>query len=449
MANTVQRLDSAAATDLPEALTVISEAVWWITIVDATMKRYHPGVYDDALAELDPAARRAAEGTFAGLRFVRSEMGYRADPCDFIRPQPGKGGAGEAAVAAWIWKPVPAPELEPVLRPSRAWEISPHQQYRTYLANHPVEQTISRVAALLTQVQTAVNSPVESRGLPFAVPRCFEEWRHEETKPWSRIGLQTKAGKMEIDPGSRVGEHMAGEVAGVLDIALQDSGSQVRALITRELEDSEPVDAAVTAIGAGPSREGPSRPGANETIQQAAASAPEDGMNGRIGDFNAAAQGGSSWNNIRRAPLAAVAASQLGGRLSMWGSLPGGLGVCIVISSAALGAIATSASGSEPGILLGLFVVLGTVTAALAVRPCAGWMILPVPALSYMVAALASGIVAELNSRLPMIQLAIAATQWMAGGFFAMTSATVLAAALTATRCQRQSRDRNSPRADA
>ena len=132
----------------------------------------------------------------------------------------------------------------------------------------------------------------------------------------------------------------------------------------------------------------------------------------------------------------------------MWGSLRGGLGVCIVISSAALGAIATSASGSEPGFLLGLLVVLGTVTAALAVRPRAGWMILPVPALSYLVAALASGIVAQLNSRLPMMQLAIMAAQWMAGGFFAMTSATVLAAALIAARWRLQSRNRNTPRAD-
>lgn len=64
MAETVQRLSSAAAMDLPQALAVISEAVWWVTIVDATMIRYHHGAYDHALAALDPAARQAAEATF-------------------------------------------------------------------------------------------------------------------------------------------------------------------------------------------------------------------------------------------------------------------------------------------------------------------------------------------------------------------------------------------------
>ena len=448
MAETVQRLSSAAAMDLPQALAVISEAVWWVTIVDATMIRYHHGAYDHALAALDPAARQAAEATFAGLRFVRSQMGYRAGPADFIQPQPLQGGTEYAPVAKWIWKPVPAPELEAVPRPGRGWEISQHQQYRTYLADHPVGQTIVPVAALLTQVHAAADRAVEARGLPFAASSRAEEWRHEEAKSMYRIHLQREIGKKEIDPGSQAGEYMATEISGVLDGVLQDSGSQVRALLVRESEDSKPEDAAVTAIGANASHDLAERPGAYETIQQAAARAPEDGMNGRISGVRPAAGGGSIWSNIRSAPLGSVAASRLTGRLSMWGSLRGGMGVCIVISSAALGAIATSASGSEPGFLLGLLVVLGTVTAALAVRPCAGWMILPVPALSYLVAALASGIVAQLNSRLPMMQLAIMAAQWMAGGFFAMTSATVLAAALIAARWRLQSRNRNTPRAD-
>ena len=43
MAGTAQRLREAGTLDLPQALAVISEAVWWVTIVDATMIRYHPG----------------------------------------------------------------------------------------------------------------------------------------------------------------------------------------------------------------------------------------------------------------------------------------------------------------------------------------------------------------------------------------------------------------------
>ena len=56
-------------------------------------------------------------------------------------------------------------------------------------------------------------------------------------------------------------------------------------------------------------------------------------------------------------------------RLGRWGSLQGGLGVCLIVGSTAIGAIATMATPSPPGFLLGTFVVIGTVAAALAVRP--------------------------------------------------------------------------------
>src|SRR5690348_16583572 len=67
-----------------------------------------------------------------------------------------------------------------------------------------------------------------------------------------------------------------------------------------------------------------------------------------------------------------------------WGALQGGLGVCIIVISGAAGTVATMVTRSAPGFLLGLLVAAGTVVAALAVRPRAGWMILPVPVLSYL-----------------------------------------------------------------
>jgi hypothetical protein len=116
-----------------------------------------------------------------------------------------------------------------------------------------------------------------------------------------------------------------------------------------------------------------------------------------------------------------------------WGALQGGLGVCIIVGSAAIGAIATIATRSEPGFLLGLLVAAGTVAAALAVRPRAGWMMLPVPVLSYLVAALVSGVVAT-RSASSLTDLAIHAAQWVADGFFAMVLATVLAVAIVTAR---------------
>src|ERR1700759_3410772 len=97
LADTPERLGRVRASDRAQAFAVIGEAVWWVTIVDATLVRYYPDDYDAALAGLPDAQRRETETTFGGLRFVRNRMGYYADQADFIEPrvvQPGDGGHG-------------------------------------------------------------------------------------------------------------------------------------------------------------------------------------------------------------------------------------------------------------------------------------------------------------------------------------------------------------------
>jgi hypothetical protein len=89
---------------------------------------------------------------------------------------------------------------------------------------------------------------------------------------------------------------------------------------------------------------------------------------------------------------------------------------------------------SAPGFLLGLLVAAGTLVAALAVRPRAGWMILPVPVLSYLAGALVSGYVFNRSTGTSKTALAISAAQWIADGFFAMAFATALAVAITTAR---------------
>jgi len=121
-------------------------------------------------------------------------------------------------------------------------------------------------------------------------------------------------------------------------------------------------------------------------------------------------------------------------RRGRWGALQGGFGVCIIVASAAVGTIATMVTRGTPGFLLGLSVLAGTVAAALAVRPRAGRMILPAPVLSYLVAALISGVVYNRSAATSKAALAIGAAQWIADGFFAMTLATVLAVAITTAR---------------
>jgi hypothetical protein len=117
-----------------------------------------------------------------------------------------------------------------------------------------------------------------------------------------------------------------------------------------------------------------------------------------------------------------------------WGSLQGGLGVSLIAAAATVGAIATMVTRNAPGFTLGVSVVVGTVAAALAVRPRAGRMILPAPVLSYLVAALVTGVIYNRSADSSKAALAIGAAQWIASGFVAMATATALAIVLITIR---------------
>jgi hypothetical protein len=123
------------------------------------------------------------------------------------------------------------------------------------------------------------------------------------------------------------------------------------------------------------------------------------------------------------------------------GSRPGRFGVFVVIGCAALGALVTALTRTEPGSVLGVFLVAGTVIAALAVRPGSVYVIIPVPGLAYAVAATMAGLIHDRASDTSLTELAVHATQWIASGFLAMSVATLLAIAATAAR--RPGRERN------
>jgi hypothetical protein len=150
MRETAQRLAAARPADRAQGFAVVSDAVWWVTMVDATLVRYHPGAYDRVLAGLGRAGRELTEGTLAGLRFVRNRMGYHEDYADFVRPPAGAGGPPDAGVAAWTWKPLPEPALGPLPPRGRAWERARYRAYQDCLAGHRVGETFERAAEFLT-----------------------------------------------------------------------------------------------------------------------------------------------------------------------------------------------------------------------------------------------------------------------------------------------------------
>jgi hypothetical protein len=160
MSDTTDRLTRVRAADRPRAFTVIGEAVWWVTIVDATLVRHHQGAYDSVLAGQSPAERQRVEATLAGLRFVRNRIGDEADLGEFIEPGQAGPGTGQRRITGWAWKPLPEPVLGSLSSRSQAWETTRYRAYQAQLAGRTIGETFGRAAEFLKLA--AANTPAST-----------------------------------------------------------------------------------------------------------------------------------------------------------------------------------------------------------------------------------------------------------------------------------------------
>ncbi|MDR2987827.1 MAG: hypothetical protein LBV34_23610 [Nocardiopsaceae bacterium] len=161
MRETTRRLRRMPASERHRAFTVMSEAVWWVTMVDATLVRHHPDVYDDALAWLDRAECRRVEGTLAGLRFVRNQIGGEANLAEFIAPgKPGLKAAGER-ITSWRWMPASEPAMASLSPRGQAWEMTRFRAYQAHLAEHAIGGTFARAAEFLKLAAASVSQSTE------------------------------------------------------------------------------------------------------------------------------------------------------------------------------------------------------------------------------------------------------------------------------------------------
>jgi hypothetical protein len=158
MTDTTERLPRVTGLDRQRAFAVISEAVWWVTIVDGNLVRYHPEPYDRELAHRSAADRLQVEETLAGLRFIRNQVGHDIDRADFIRA--GAGTAGAARTRDWTWTPLPEPTGESLSPRGLEWEMSRYRAYQSRLAGRPVAATF-RCAATFLKVVAAGITPAE------------------------------------------------------------------------------------------------------------------------------------------------------------------------------------------------------------------------------------------------------------------------------------------------
>jgi hypothetical protein len=149
MNDTTQRLSQVTAWHQAQAFAVIAEAVWWVTMVDATLVRHHLDAYDSVLAGQAPAERQQTEQTLAGLRFVRNQIGDEADLAEFVAPGQPDPDPGKGHITSWRWKPMPEPKLAALAPQGQAWEMTRYQAYQAQLAGHTIGETFTRAAEFL------------------------------------------------------------------------------------------------------------------------------------------------------------------------------------------------------------------------------------------------------------------------------------------------------------
>lgn len=154
LADAVGRLERSGTWEPARAATAVSDTVWQVTLLDATLVRYHRRDYETAMARLGPDLRRETEEDLSGLRYVRNQLGRPGDPADpaeFIRPVPGSSGG-----ASWAWSPRPEPPLEALTEDGRDWELSRYRAYQDRLAGRDIIRVFARCADFLQQVAAAV-----------------------------------------------------------------------------------------------------------------------------------------------------------------------------------------------------------------------------------------------------------------------------------------------------
>ena len=155
MTEAAERLSAAGDWDLHRLAAAVGETVWWVTLVDATLVRYHPRAYAKALADTS-VKKRKTEETLAGLRYVRNQIGQSADPASFVQ------AAADDDKADWAWRPLPEPALGGLAARARQWELSRYQAYQARLAGHDIARTFTRCTDFLARAAQLATGETQS-----------------------------------------------------------------------------------------------------------------------------------------------------------------------------------------------------------------------------------------------------------------------------------------------
>jgi hypothetical protein len=162
MDEAINRVNRVATSDPAAGFAAIGESMWWITVVNDTLRRDYEVAYDQAPGMMSPNPT----DTLDGLRSVRNRVGHDVDLVTFIEPVASRTDPGDGRITAWAWRSLPPP-VEGAggrNRPhqqQRAEQL--HQAYERALAGQNVWQSFNVAAGLFGQVARIINGEIAGR----------------------------------------------------------------------------------------------------------------------------------------------------------------------------------------------------------------------------------------------------------------------------------------------
>ncbi len=116
------------------------EAVWWITVVNDSLKNQHADEYKATLKRMHVPA----DDTIAGFKSVRNRLAHEVDLVDFVRPHYVRDDIyGEVNITLWQWISV-----RPPTRKDKR-DIRAHEAYERALAGQNVGHTFKDAIMVL------------------------------------------------------------------------------------------------------------------------------------------------------------------------------------------------------------------------------------------------------------------------------------------------------------
>lgn len=108
------------------------------------------------------------------------------------------------------------------------------------------------------------------------------------------------------------------------------------------------------------------------------------------------------------------------------GALSARKALYIMLGAAVLGVVGELVKGDEPGFLLGFFIIVGSIFAAIGIRLRSVYLLIPLPALTLFVTAVLTGAVHDNSVDTSKAALSVNFLQWIAAVFFPIAAATIV-----------------------